>query len=1262
VLAALFLDEPGRFIGHDRLGAMAARGARKVVCGRGGLASATGPVAINEDRMVYGVALGNVAGAAALRGDLIEAGHRLDDESLGTLVVHGYEHWGATGLAARLRGAFCFAIWDARRQVAILGVDQFAQWPLYYSSRRPGMAASTDLAAVLRSGLCLPTLDQEAAWGFLVRGHVAGPRTLVAGVHQVAAGSTVEWTPGEWNTTVRAYWRPRPSTSVPDIEALHGLLRTAVEEAQPRVCFVDSPLAAAALSVPGARSVSFNLTEVEPAGLASVRQITDDEILTALRPTESTDPNAHAGAVVAAVAGKACASVTAHGLVELLGLAPWYRRVDERPDHRQRLRDAAAAIHHLESLMGHPFPPVDGTAAEPISRAPLAASPALLWCVLHPDTRPPIELLRLSLGNASEAVGASEDLTSLQRAIVVDLSLRVGPMARAWRSRTSAWSPFLVRQVVEDLLALPDEVRLGKPPLATRLCGVGAVTHDNLIQDRWLAGPLATAVRTVLRDATLVESGFLSRSGLSRLLELRHAVPLGKLLINLLVLELWWRQAAAATADCPAKPAVVNTAPTVDILIPIHEGLHYVRDCLRTLFAHTTGEFRVLLIDDASCQETHRRLAELAATDGRIELLRNERNLGFLRTCERGFAWSTAEYVVILNSDTLVTPGWLERMLACAQSNPAIAFVNPLSNESGNTSVPMAPGLNYRTMASRVAEVSRRTYPSLTTGVGMCALLRRSALEWLGTFDLAFQNAYGEESDLCMRLTEAGLRVVAADDAFVYHKGRGSYADGLREELLKRNLALFDQRWRVPYGRDWAAYERRNPLQYIRDALHRDTVEAAAAHPVLRAVIDHRAHRLETREVLAATDSGRRVGAAIALLGDRAEVPGRYRALDWRVSRQSEPPIGAGRRVAMLPLRHYTRALAKPAPGKLRITFLSALLRLAGGVIQFTQLARELLLAGHDVQVVTEAPDCYPEELNLPVQPLVFDDTAHMVEAFPESDVVVATFWVTARNWMRPLRQRHRFVSVSYLQDYEVWFCPEHAYALRQEVLRSYKATDRHIATSHWLASKLAAHGYAPEVVPIGIDLDVYYPRKPKSDRFRVVSVAAPKPEDFRRGFGHTVETLRLLHESVPECEIVLFGAGDSDLPQLPFPYTNAGRITDPQRVADLISSAHVLLDASLWQAFGRPGLEAMACGTAAVLTDEGGVHEYAKHDVNCLLVRPGVPEQAARAIARLAADQKLRDRLVEQGFATATRFGHRVEAERHLELYISWVEQARRQ
>jgi glycosyltransferase involved in cell wall biosynthesis len=280
-----------------------------------------------------------------------------------------------------------------------------------------------------------------------------------------------------------------------------------------------------------------------------------------------------------------------------------------------------------------------------------------------------------------------------------------------------------------------------------------------------------------------------------------------------------------------------------------------------------------------------------------------------------------------------------------------------------------------------------------------------------------------------------------------------------------------------------------------------------------------------------------------------------------------------------------------------------------------------------------------------------------LIEAFPESDIVVATFWVTAHDYLSALRQHSRFASVYFIQDYEAWFYDETAYDMRRAVVRTYAEAAHHIVKSRWLKEKVDGHGVSCDIVPLGLDLDVFYPRhRPPSRRPRVISAASADPAESRRGFKETVEIFRRIHAARPDVELMLMGQPPASLPPLPFPYTSLGRLYDPNRVAEAYAAADVLLDASLWQGFGRPGLEAMACGTVPVLTKYGGIVEYARDGHNCFTIDPRDADTAAAAILRLLEDSSLWSRLSANGVTTASGYSHKVEAARHLALYRGWT------
>jgi glycosyltransferase involved in cell wall biosynthesis len=439
----------------------------------------------------------------------------------------------------------------------------------------------------------------------------------------------------------------------------------------------------------------------------------------------------------------------------------------------------------------------------------------------------------------------------------------------------------------------------------------------------------------------------------------------------------------------------------------------------------------------------------------------------------------------------------------------------------------------------------------------------------------------------------------------------------------------------------------------MRDALLRGTIRPMVDRADVDAA-EREDGRLTTVRALAIVADGGRDQAARVVL--RSHVPAVARdSLSRRASPSTlRPEIRFDERGVAHPTRGYVAALPSAPPGSLRITFLVHDLPLCGGVISIVQLVRRFIAAGHDVRLVTESPVIDPEALNLWCQPLVYRDREHLIDAFPASDIVVATFWTTAHEYLPALRARYGFTSVYFIQDYEAWFYDETDYGTRRNVVRSYAAADHHIVKSRWLAELVGRHGVKCDVVPIGLDLGVFYPRAGRrTDRLRVVSGASLEP---RRGLTDTVNAFARIHAAPPDVELVFFGLDDATMPALPFPHTNAGHVTNPNAIAELVSSCHVLVDGSVWQGFGRPGLEAMACGTVPVLTSVGGVSEYARHQENCLFVDPRDPQGLAAAVLRLLEDAALRSRLRDAGPTTASRFCHEIEAERHLALYARWL------
>lgn len=234
-----------------------------------------------------------------------------------------------------------------------------------------------------------------------------------------------------------------------------------------------------------------------------------------------------------------------------------------------------------------------------------------------------------------------------------------------------------------------------------------------------------------------------------------------------------------STGSVPTPPAGIE----VDIIIPVYRGLDETRRCLETVLADRDRvPGRVVVIDDCSPEpDLSAWLDEVAAT-GAIELLRNERNLGFVATVNRGMDVAGRRDVVLLNSDTEVPAGWLARMAGHAYSDPEIGTVTPFSNNATICSYPLIEGgplpfgrsLAEIDTACRAAGAGRLV--DIPTAVGFAMYIRRDCLDAVGLFDVeTFGTGYGEENDFCLRATARGWRHVLACDTFVYHAGEVSF-------------------------------------------------------------------------------------------------------------------------------------------------------------------------------------------------------------------------------------------------------------------------------------------------------------------------------------------------------------------------------------------------------------------------------------------------------------------------------------------------------
>jgi GT2 family glycosyltransferase len=261
---------------------------------------------------------------------------------------------------------------------------------------------------------------------------------------------------------------------------------------------------------------------------------------------------------------------------------------------------------------------------------------------------------------------------------------------------------------------------------------------------------------------------------------------------------------------------------TVDVIIPVYRGMAETRACLESVLASRGATAQELIvIDDRSPEpEMAPWLARLAA-DGRITLVTHAANVGFVASVNEGMALHPDRDVVLLNSDTEVAPGWLDRLHACATRARRIGTVTPFSNNATLCSYPrtlaanaLPPGETTASLDSAFAAANAGRSADILTAVGFCMYITRRCLDRVGPFDHGRYGAgYGEEVDFCMRAARAGFRNVIAADVFVRHHGEVSFEGGAerREKAQATVDALYPE-----FQRQLKAFIPADPLRSLR--------------------------------------------------------------------------------------------------------------------------------------------------------------------------------------------------------------------------------------------------------------------------------------------------------------------------------------------------------------------------------------------------------------------------------------------------------------
>ncbi|NJD60320.1 MAG: hypothetical protein C3F13_17370 [Anaerolineales bacterium] len=630
---------------------------------------------------------------------------------------------------------------------------------------------------------------------------------------------------------------------------------------------------------------------------------------------------------------------------------------------------------------------------------------------------------------------------------------------------------------------------------------------------------------------------------------------------------------SCSIAAVEVRPPLTAHTCSVDIIICVHNALKDVQHCLASLFENTTQPYHLILVDDGSDSPTAQYLHEFSEAHPAL-LLRSDTATGYPSAANRGMQASTAEFVVLLNSDTILTPAWLDRLATCIQTDPAIGMVGPLSNTASWQSVPrieddgdwasnpLPAGLSPAGMSDLVASKSARLYPDMPLLNGFCLMIRRKLLDQVGYFDdVGFSQGYGEEDDLVLRARKQGWKMALADDVYIYHAQSKSYSTEKRIALAERAQKVL----REKHGEKIIA----QGVKFCRQAPVLEGIRARAQVAFERDQCIRRCRQFAGKKLLFILPVNCSGGGANVIRSESIAM----QQMGVEVSFYNQPANRAGFEMA------------------------------------------------------------YPDL----AQSVIYGEAEYLPAVARNFDVVIATYNPTV-SWLKQLDtlDSHPILGY-YIQGFEplMYVKGSQAYNI---ALESYSLLEniRLISKTDWTRQQVQrASGRECRVIGPSVDIDLNRPRPRTSPLWPVGPLkltAMIRPESPYREPRKTLELLqRAVEKYKGEVEANLFGT-PPDNPaflelSLGFPWKMYG-VLNPSQVAHLLSQTDIFIDYSSHQAMGLTAMEAMACGCGVIVPHNGGASSYAVHEKNSLIVDCSSFENVWSALQRLIQDEGLRNRL----------------------------------
>ena len=233
------------------------------------------------------------------------------------------------------------------------------------------------------------------------------------------------------------------------------------------------------------------------------------------------------------------------------------------------------------------------------------------------------------------------------------------------------------------------------------------------------------------------------------------------------------------------------------IVILSYNTLTYLKDCIASIRDYTKkSSYEIIVVDN----DSHDGSVEWLQQQADVLLLCNEENKGFARGCNQGAALAQGEYILFLNSDTIVTPRWLENLETAIASNPCVGAVGPMADfcpANQRLDVSFSSYEELKDFAVHFNQSDMGKWETHTVLTGFCMMIKKVVWSQVGGFDERFSPAYFEDDDLSLRILLAGYELLVCKDTFIHHAEKVSLQKETRSKLLYNNQLVFQKKWHI---------------------------------------------------------------------------------------------------------------------------------------------------------------------------------------------------------------------------------------------------------------------------------------------------------------------------------------------------------------------------------------------------------------------------------------------------------------------------------